>query len=51
MNLEIARQFASEKQLHLVECDADREGDVNKTFLALVDKVMGSWEDDVHGMS
>ncbi len=44
VNLEIARQFAAEKQLELVECDVDEEEQVDKTFLALISRVMRNWE-------
>ena len=40
MNLEIARQFAREKQLPLIECNLDSGASVESAFTTLVDKIM-----------
>lgn len=50
MNLEIARQFAAEKRLELVECNPDDQEQVDRTFLKLIDIVMTNWETGVNGM-
>lgn len=49
MNLEIARQFATEKQLEMVECDVEDVDKVDSTFLKLIDKVMKNWEEGING--
>ena len=50
VNLEIARQFAIEKRLELVECDVEEQEHVDRTFLKVIDKVMTNWETGVNGM-
>ena len=44
VNKEIARQFAKEKQLQLVECDVDDTNQVEDTFVAIVEKIMDTWD-------
>lgn len=49
-NLEIARQFAIEKQLELLVCDIDQQSQVDSTFLTLIRNVMTCWQDNVNGI-
>ena len=49
VNLEIARQFAMEKQLEMMECDVEDVDKVDNTFLKLIDKVMKNWEEGING--
>ncbi len=49
VNLEIARQFASEKNLEMVVCSLDDQDKVEDTFLQLIDTVMMSWEEGIGG--
>lgn len=44
VNIDIARQFAREKQLQLVECDVDKLPHTERTFAAIVEKIMESWD-------
>lgn len=49
VNLEIARQFAAEKHLELLECDFENQEQVDSVFLRLIDRVMSSWESNIDG--
>ena len=49
INLEIARQFATEKQLELVECCPEDQEKVDDVFLKLIEKIMATWEGGVQG--
>ncbi len=49
VNLEIARQFAANKRLELVECEAEDQEKVDRTFLKVIDKIMTNWETGVNG--
>ena len=49
VNLEIARQFAAEKRLELVECDVEEQEHVDRTFLKVIDKIMTNWETGMNG--
>ena len=44
VNKEIARQFAREKQLPLLECDVEDMDQVEDTFIAIVEKIMEAWD-------
>ena len=44
VNKEIARQFAREKQLQLMECDIDDINQVEDTFTAIVETIMDTWD-------
>ena len=44
MNLEVARQFAREKQLEFQTCNIEDQSQVDSTVLNLIKKIMGSWE-------
>jgi len=46
MNLEVAKQFAKEKQLEFQTCDIEDQGQVDSTVLNLIRKIMGSWENN-----
>lgn len=46
LNLEIARQFAKEKQMELHLCDIEEQESVDSTFLALIQMIMSSWEEN-----
>ena len=44
VNLDIARQFAREKNLRLVECDVEEGASVEDTFEVIVAKIMDVWD-------
>lgn len=43
-NLQIARHFAMEKDLELLECDIEDKKQVESVFLRLIDRVVTRWE-------
>ena len=45
-NVEVARQFAREKQLQLMTCEVDDKVKVQQLFQTLVERIMGSLESD-----
>ncbi len=47
MNVEIAKQFAREKQLEFLTCDISDQVQVDSTFMSLIKKILGSWDDSV----
>ena len=51
VNLEIAKHFAREKELELLECNMSNQKQVDEIFLKLVDKIMASWQEPYEGIS
>ena len=45
VKLEIARQFAKEKQIPLVECNVEDLTSVEQAFDVVVERIMNSWDD------
>ena len=49
VNMEIAQQFAREKDLTLIECSPTDRGKVEETFCTLVEQIMDTWETTAYG--
>ena len=45
VKLDIARQFAKEKQIPLVECNVEDLNHVEQAFAVVVERIMNSWDD------
>ena len=45
IKLDIARQFAKEKQIPLMECNVEDLTSVEQTFATVVDRIMSTWND------
>lgn len=49
VNMEIAQQFAREKNLTLIECSPTDQGKVDETFRTLVEQIMDTWDTTAYG--